>query len=429
MLLARHRAGTVTDTDRRCELLDFVDLFADVPRYGYTSERGNTPVRAWVSTGGFGSVTDIVSWLHLTARELAAAAILLSVMTGQNPSVIIGTPAKHHRADGHVDGALATAIIDTRKPRRGRRAYMTAALTAAPDWISVPADTSRLTSRDELHTPFGLYTLLLDLTMRTRELVGGDLLLVGYHKSGGTGTGRGLRPLATRLPFTQWSALHRLPGDGGAAPLSVTLDRLRLTYLELHQKPVAHTEETLVNEYLGRDRGNLGAYRGVVAAALQEEVAKARSRAVLEVLTKEELAQSDPEQLAAAHGITADVFTRMLKRELDTVMAACTDNVNGPFSAPDQPCRASFMMCLGCPCARALPHHLPVQVLVHDHLQARKSHMTPLAWVQRFGLAHSQLTDLLERYDPIDIIDARGGATSDQRRLVERFINRELDIR
>lgn len=428
-LLARYRAGAVTGSGRRCELLDFVDVHGDVPRYDRISAWGHIAVKGWVNKGGFGTVSDIMSWLHLTPFELAAAAILLAVMTGQNPSVIKGTPAKHHRTDGHVDGALATAIVDVHKPRRGRRAFMNVALTEVPDWISVPADPERLTSRDQLHTPFGLYALLHELSMGARQLCGSDLLLVGYHGNGGTGLGRGFRALSSREPLETWSNKHRLPSDAEDAPLRVTLDRVRLTFLELHQKPVAHTEETLVNEYLGRNRGNLGAYRDVVAAALEEEVAKARSRAVIDVLTKEEMAQADPDQLAATHGVKAEVFTRMLARELDTVMAACVDNVNGPFSGPGEPCRASFMMCLGCPCARALPHHLPVQVLVHDHLQARKSQMTPMAWVRRFGLPYAQLSDLLDRHDPIDIGDARAGATSEQRRLVERFINRELDVR
>ncbi len=427
VLLARYRAGTVTDTDRRCELLEFVDTHGDVPRYEGATKWGQVVAKGWVTQGGFGSVYDIMSWLHLNVVELAAAAMLLAVMTGQNPSVIKGTPARHHRTDGHIDDTLPTAIIDVHKPRRGRRAYMNAVLTDVPDWISVPANPERLTSRDQLHTPFGVYALLYELTMSARERCGSDRLLVGYH--GGGGAGRGFRALGSREPLEKWSTSRRVPSDAGDAPLRVTLDRLRLTYVELHQKPVAHTEETLVNEYLGRNKGNLSAYREVVEAALQEEVAKARSRAVIDLLTKEELAQADPEQLAADHGLKADVLTRMLARELDTVMVACTDNANGPFTGPDQPCRASFMMCLGCPCARALPHHLPVQVLVRDHLQARKSHMTPMVWVQRFGLPHAQLTDLLNRHDPLDISDARAGATPEQIRLVERFVNRELDIR
>ena len=80
------------DPDRRLELLDFVDQQGDVPRYGYTSRWGQQVIKAWVQRGGFGTVTEIVGWAHLSCLELAAGAILLGVMTGQNRSVILDTP-------------------------------------------------------------------------------------------------------------------------------------------------------------------------------------------------------------------------------------------------------------------------------------------------------------------------------------------------
>lgn len=189
-------------------------------------------------------------------------AVLLGILTGQNPAVIFSCPAAHHRADGR--SGPGTAILDTLKPRRGRRAYMNVVLTEVPDWISIPHDPQQQqSSRDELHTSFGLYQLVLELTACSRALIDSDLLLIGYHKSGGRhhSTGRGLRgqPRFGWLP--QWSERHRLRadgmGDGPPSTLTVTLERIRLTYLELHQKPVAHTEQTLVNESLGRNRGNI----------------------------------------------------------------------------------------------------------------------------------------------------------------------------
>lgn len=87
------------------------------------------------------------------------------------------------------------------------------------------------------------------------------------------------------------------------------------------------------------------------------------------------------------------------------------------------------MKCLECPCARALPHHLPIQVLVHDRLEDHRQQMAPLAWTQRFGLPHAQLTELLQRYDPTDIVDARCAAADSDHALVERFLNGELDLR
>lgn len=433
-LLRQFRDGELTDTDRRLELMNYVEAHGDVPRYSRRTVRGVFAPMYWVQHSGFGTINDVISWTHLNCVELAAGAILMTVMTGQNPSVIMNLPAAHHRADGYVEGETSTAVIDTCKPRRGRRAYMNLALSEIPDWISAPSTAGRLKSRDELHTPFGLYALLLDLTARSRELSGSDRLLVGWHGSGGTGGGgRGLRALSNRDSFRAWSGRHSLvsadPGESKEPVLRATLERLRLTFVELHQKPVAHTEETLVKDYLGRNRGNLDQYRDVVADALTEEVGKARSRAVMETISKSELLRADPEFLAAKHGVDAVIFKRMMAGELDTVMNACVDNENSPYGTSGETCRASFMKCLDCPCARALPHHLPIQVLVYDKLKARKADMTPLAWARRFAQPYAQLADLLQSHHESDVSSARAEASASQRATVERFLNRELDLR
>lgn len=149
------------------------------------------------------------------------------------------------------------------------------------------------------------------------------------------------------------------------------------------------------------------------------------------VLTRTDLerAGTDAESVAAEYGIDAVTLKRMIAGELDTVMNACVDHRNSPHAPAGEPCRASFMLCLGCPCARALPRHLPVQVLVHDRLADRRAEMTPLEWTQRFGLAHTQLADLLSRHDDVDVDDARVNATDTDRAVVTRFLNRELDLR
>lgn len=433
-LLRQFRAGEIADADRRFELMSYVEEHGDVPRYSRRTARGTLPVMNWVLQSKFGTINDIVSWTHLNCIDLAAAAILLAVMTGQNPSVILDLPATHHRTDGHIEGETSTAVVDTHKPRRGRRAYMNLALSEIPDWISVPSAPGRLRSRDELHTPFGLYALLIDLTARSRELSGSDRLLVGWHGSGGSvGGGRGMRALRHGESFRAWSSRHSLISDDqredGPVVLRATLDRLRLTYLELHQKPVAHTEETLMRDYLVRNRGNLEEYRGVVADALAEEVAKARSRNVMETISKSELSQVDPEILAATHDIEPVIFKRMVAGELDTVMNACVDNENSPYGMAGEPCRASFMKCLECPCARALPHHLPVQVLVYDKIESRRASMTPLAWARRFAQPYAQLGDLLNAHHESDVDIARAEATEHQHATVERFLNREIDLR
>ncbi|MFI7298588.1 hypothetical protein [Streptomyces sp. NPDC050121] len=201
--------------------------------------------------------------------------------------------------------------------------------------------------------------------------------------------------------------------------------------VELHQKPVAHTEQTLATDYLARNRGNLAAYRKVVAAALEEEVAKARTRGVMARLTRADLerACTDAAAVADEYGIDATTLKRMIAGGLDTVMNACADHRGGPHAPSGEPCRASFMLCLGCPCARALPRHLPLQVLVHDRLAERRAEMTPLQWTQRFALPHAQLADLISQHDEADLADARANITDADRAVVTRFLNRELDLR
>jgi hypothetical protein len=58
---------------------------------------------------------------------------------------------------------------------------MTMALSGIPDRISVPRGLGELSALDELHTPFGLYVVLHELTARSRELAGTDLLFVGWR--------------------------------------------------------------------------------------------------------------------------------------------------------------------------------------------------------------------------------------------------------
>ena len=139
-------------------------------------------------------------------------------------------------------------------------------------------------------------------------------------------------------------------------------------------------------------------------------------------------AREHPQRVAARHSIDPHTLTRLLSGDLDTVMAACVDHTNSPYTPAGTPCTASFMLCLGCRCARALPGHLPVQVAVFDLLVARRQHLTPLRWAQRFSLPHAQLSDLLQRAGSVAVHDARTGLTAAQLRLAERFLDRELDL-
>jgi hypothetical protein len=296
--------------------------------------------------------------------------------------------------------------------------------------------------RQDLRSPFGVYLLLHELAAPARQILGSDQLFAWYCSSGGGPgrPGRGLRTAIDSCLVRAWARGHELPADadadaamdapGRAGQLSVTLRRLRLTHAELAQRPVAHTDATLANEYLIRNRGNLAEYQRVVGAALVEQVGKAASRARIQTLSEQDIADAGqhPDRVAERHGMDTATLRRMVSGELDTIMGACIDHTNSPHTAAGQPCRASFMLCLSCPCARATPTHLPVQLLVHDELERRRAAVTPLRWAQRFALPHAQLTDLLGRAGTAAVADARAAITDAERELVDRFLDRELDL-
>jgi hypothetical protein len=427
-LLRRWRAGELEaepeDVRRLGQLLDYVDTHSDVPR----TPRQKVPV-VWAQR--LGNTADHLGRLHLSATDVAAFAVLLVGLTGQNTSTIFRAPAHHHRTDGY-SGEIPTAMVRLDKPRRGARRHMDAPLTGVPTWAEegmpaggeAEADPNKL----DLRSPFGVYQLLHELSVPGRRMLGTDRLFVWWGQSGGKGTGRGLRIRYDGL-VQAWSAQKAIPADVPGEQLVVTLQRLRLTFNEFQQRPVAHTDKTLANEYLARNRGNLVEYQHVVAAALAEQVSKADTRARMRTLSAQDVAeaQEDLHAVAARHGMDAVTLGRMLTGELNTVMGACVDHTNSPHADAGEPCRASFMLCLSCPCARATPAHLPVQVLVYDELQKRKSAVTPLRWAQRFALAHNQLGDLLDRAGETAVVDARTAATPAQRQLAQRFLNRELD--
>jgi hypothetical protein len=442
-LLRRWRTGEIDKAAnpgvfRRGALLDHLDRHGDVPRYA----TGAHQAKGWVQT--LGQVREHQWALHLSLKEAAAFAVLLIGMTGENASTVMRAPAAHFRADGHADGP-AVAIVELDKRRRGPRRHMDTPLIDVPSWIPIPQDAGDPSpDRVSLDTPFAVYVLLVELAAAAREQLGSKRLLVWRSQGGGPSGSRratGFREEVDESHIHTWAASHDLPatvgsagedGDGaGPRQLNVTMSLLRLSHGELRQKPVAHTEETLANEYLLRNRGNLAEYQRVVARVLDGEVAKARALGAIRVLNDEDLAaaREDPAAVAAKHGMNPDALEQLLTRQLDTVMAGCIDNEASPYAPAGQPCRASFMLCLDCPCARAAPHHLPLQALVHDALGERRQAMTPLRWAERLALPYTQLSDLLKRAGDTAVQDARQAATPEHHKIVERFLNRELDLR
>ena len=138
--------------------------------------------------------------VHLGWREVTAFAVLLVRLTGHNGDTIYNAPAAHHRPDGGA-GPIASVQLDLVKPRRGRRSYMTAALSDLPTWATPPRPSAEVSPRDEVHTPYGVSMLALELTASARRITGSDKLFVfwgstGAHRRAGF-SAKGRRPRRT----------------------------------------------------------------------------------------------------------------------------------------------------------------------------------------------------------------------------------------
>lgn len=309
-----------------CEIVDGVERSVDVPRY----DSGKT--QDWLQAHG--GVADLMLTVHLSRFEVAAFTVLLVRLTGHNWGTIMAAPAAHHRPDGHTD-SIASAQIDVVKPRRGRRSHMTVSLADLPDWAKTTAarnDTG--SARTELHTPFGLYMLAHELTESARRITGSDRL---FHFWGITRP-RGLRTQMAegQTGVTAWGREQGLladPADDGEARLlDVRVTRLRKTFLEREQRPVAHTTRTLADTYLRRDRTTVLEYQTLVAEVLVAEAQKARKLGTIAQLSASDLAlaQRDPATVATRFGVTEDMLRLLVARDADTVLAGCSDHLHGP---------------------------------------------------------------------------------------------------
>lgn len=426
-IVADYRNGVVLPDlvlQREAAYMSLVMDKGDYPRIvgGHVTSRG-------LSAGSRPS--DLLRALHLTIEETGALIALLIGLTGQNLAQIVTLPAAHHRADTQLEGATPTALVRASKPRRGpNKSEMTIPLTGIPTWI-VPADEAEERVDDngsiDLHSAFGVYMAAMRLGADARRLIGSDRLLTFYstwRRLPYQGFGEAKPPT-----FAAWVLLQNIV-DSQGNQVQPDSRRMRLTFLEHKQKPVAQSPTTFVNQYLIRNRGDIEEYQRIVSEVLDSEVARAHS-AVAQILSSDtvQLAQTDLPTAAVLANTTPETLTRALAGELDTVMNSCVDNDHSPYSPPGSPCGASFMLCLGCSNARAEPRHLPIQLLVLAEIEARREEMEALAWATRFALPHARLLYLFAQYPAATVEASRGKETEADKALVARFLGRELDVK
>lgn len=403
----------------RLAILSRVVAEGDVPRYP------NGRPKSWaLKQAGFASGNDALFSVFLTAHDAVSFGILLAAITGQNMSTLESMKAPLHHS-GHTDEALDDAIIaHALKPRRGKaRAAMTVA--ALNDG---GAETQDAAPGRDLRNAHNVLALLERLTAPARAVSGEDSLFSwvspNQSASGPRKLVRSTIYQGTRIRPQSWAHSHELTADDGS-PLALSFRRIRLTYVSMRDEPVAHSRKTLRQTYQARNTRELERYQRLVAGVLDEQVQLARSTHQTAFLNEQDYARLRTDTPAAARllGVPVRIAERLLTGELDTVFSACADNDHGPHN--DGPCRASFLLCAGCPCAVALPAHWPLIAATHRRLLEQQNQLTELDWARRFGPAHARLTQLVDQMPEGAYDRALAQLTADQSSLVARLVSGE----
>ncbi|MFK4297671.1 hypothetical protein ABH924_002827 [Arthrobacter sp. GAS37] len=292
--------------------------------------------------------------------------------------------------------------------------------------LTLSAARRPLADRDDYGSAHGVYEIALEFGRDARQYLAYPDLIVYHSFSYRLGTPGNL---GYRTPAAgEFGPLEGFP-DGDGMPRRVDSRRLRRTFLELHQRPVAQASATLASVYLVRDRTSLSSYQDVVAGALKSEVERIRAENLDRTLSDEDCraALHHPAEVAARFGVSEEILGKVLAGRLDTVGSACVDNEHSPYSEHGRPCTASFLLCLTCPCSRSEPRHVPVQALMLTELRARRTEMTPPEWDRRFAPAADRLDDVL-RLQRADVPAEAGRASTEDARLVRALLENELEI-
>ncbi|MEV8183406.1 hypothetical protein [Specibacter sp. NPDC078692] len=347
--------------------------------------------------------------------EITALAVLLICVSGQNLSTVCGLTADHLRAD---DQETEEPLIMTRasKPRRGRHG-------AEMDLAMAPSHVPAL-GRDDYSSAAGVYRVAHELCARVREIAKTSSLLVFYSSNVGPGAPE-IRQLPTAA-VENWRG--KLPD--GTVLSRINTRRLRLTYIQRHQRPVAHSATTAAREYLSKDAEALPGYQKVVGDVLNTEVNRIHTGHSILTLTAEEVTEAgrNPAPIAEKLGTTTDQLQFLLQGRLDTVATACVDHANSPYGSAGGSCSASFLLCLGCRNARSEPRHIPLQAAMLASMDRRRCEMTDGEWAGRFSTAHQQLSDLLSR-QRANSAAAASAVSSQEQDLIDLVLDGGLELR
>jgi len=232
----------------------------------------------------------------------------------------------------------------------------------------------------------------------------------------------------------RWASDRGFPTAEAAAEAglpAVSVRRLRQTVIEQRRRPVSHTRRTMNDHYLMRSSTVRDDSRGVVGSALREQVDKARAVHAVPVFTTAFLARAtqDPNGAAVEAGLDRQTLERLTCGEQDTPLASCTDHRASPHAPAGLPCPASFLACLDCENARALPHQLPAQIAAADRMVELRGNLDPVVWRIRYEPRLRRLHDILRAYTAAERESARSQINEGHQRVLADLLDGQWDLR
>jgi hypothetical protein len=340
--------------------------------------------------------------LFLTLTDMAPLLVLMVAVMQRNVETIKELPATHRLlADGQA------VEVQITKRRRGPQRW-----TETVTWEVGPAGR-------ELHTPGGLYLLLLRLTARSRRFCGEDYAITVWRNGRTLGIQPGPRELTA--PFakdlrtgqpqlSRWAATRVPPvlADDGSthpAPLRVDTNRVR-TSIEVRRTrqmgghlPSAARSNTfpvLFENYLRPDPTVRAWADDVVGEALvdaEHAALAAHRRALAETGGKVTVTVIDEPGTAAVGG----------------TWSSCTDPTSHPRTGSE--CSASLLDCYSCGNCLITAEHLPQLLSLLTALADRRQRMPDQQWWSRYGQAWTAIRhDILTKFTPEQIAASRKSA-------------------
>ena len=421
--LTVYRAGEEPDDAPRWQLVDevlskgeFLDHLARTGRLPEAYLRAEhvyqVPVREALGCGpGVGTRAA----LFPTTSEMFAVAGLIACERGWNYSSIMALDLGAVERIAGAGGRGATYRIELDKPRRG------------PEHRYTPAILTRRQAR--------LWEMAVAFTQPARDTLAElghpttQLLVASSQSSETTGTaGVFITDLLTQSPGSRpWHRKVHLETDDGA-PLKVTFQRLRKTWLGMHRRPNQNTSAVLEQTYLRNDPEIVALAGEEAEQGLTDMVVGAGEGLARRIGTDDlAAARDDGDEVS---GITPEQAEGILCGQFDTPGAvSCLDILHSPHPEDDGGiCTASPLICMVCPNAVSTPAHLPKQLALAQVLVNAVAALYGTPRDGQYDVHLFRVRSLIEQATPAEIDQARADITADDIENAERLLRREFDV-